>query len=162
MSRGDGKKLQDQRVLVWLGLLWLGLAAAILISQLIRTPKIEFTWQTESEFQTAGYYVYRSDAPDGPYQRLNDTLIQTVSDAFTGGSYSYIDTDIEVNKIYYYRLEEVELSGVTTFYDAAPDEPISGSFRRLEWWAVVIIPLSSLVGVLLLNQSLRIKKEYEF
>lgn len=162
MSEVAVRQQKDQRVLVWLGMLWLGLAAAILISQLLRPAQIQFVWQTESEFETAGYNVYRSESPSGEYTRINDTMIQSAQDAFAGGDYTYTDTQIEVGRTYYYRLEEVELDGTTTFYDADPDEPISGSFRRLEGWALLIVPLSTLVGILLLNHSLRAKKEYEF
>lgn len=162
MSEVVVRQQKDQRVLVWLGVLWLGLAAAILISQLLRPPQIQFVWQTESEFETAGYNVYRSESAAGEYSRINETMIQSAQDAFAGGEYTYTDTQIEAGHTYYYRLEEVELDGTTTFYDADPEEPISGSFRRLEWWAIVIVPLSTLVGILLLNHSLHTKKEYEF
>ncbi|MBK9054784.1 MAG: hypothetical protein IPL78_28925 [Chloroflexi bacterium] len=162
MSGIAGKQPGDQRVLVWLGMLWLGLAAAILITQLVRPAQIQFVWQTESEFETAGYNVYRSESPTGEYSRINETMIQSAQDAFAGGEYVYTDTQIEAGRTYYYRLEEVELDGSTNIYDADPDEPISGSFNRLEWWAMVIVPLSTLVGILLLNHSLRAKKEYEF
>lgn len=162
MSGAGMKQPKDQRVLVWLGMLWLGLAAAILMTQLIRQPQIQVVWQTESEFETAGYNIYRSESPTGEFTRINDVMIQSVPDALAGGEYVYEDTAVEVAKTYYYRLEEVELDGTTTFYDADPDEPISGSFDRLEWWAIVITPLSTLVGILLLSQGLRTKKEYEF
>ncbi len=162
MSEIVVKQPRDQRVLIWLGMLWLGLAAAILIAQLIRQPQIQVVWQTESEFETAGYNIYRSESPDGEFARINEVMIQSVPDAFAGGEYLYEDAAIETGRTYYYRLEEVELDGSTTFYDADPDEPISGSFRRLEWWAIVIVPLSILVGILLLNQGLRTKREYEF
>lgn len=162
MGSGSTKNPKDQRVLVWLGVLWLGLAAAILISQLIRQPQIQVVWQTESEFETAGYNIYRSESPDGDYSRINETMIQGVSDAFAGGEYVYTDASVEAGRTYFYRLEEVELDGSTTFYDASPDEPISGSFRRVEWWAIIITPLSLLVGILLLSQGLRAKQVYEF
>lgn len=162
MSGEGTKQPKDQRVLVWLGMLWLGLAAAILVTQLIRQPQIQVVWQTESEFETAGYNIYRSEFPTGEFTRINDVMIQSVPDAFAGGEYVYEDTAVEVAKTYYYRLEEVELDGTVTFYDADPDEPISGAFHRLEWWAIIITPLSTLVGILLLSQGLRTKKEYEF
>jgi len=162
MSVALGRTAKDQRVLVWLGLLWLGLAAAILITQLVRPPQIQIVWQTESEFETAGYNIHRSESADGAYTRVNTSMILSGQDALAGSEYVYVDTDIEPGKTYYYRLEEVELDGTTTFYDAEPGEPISGSFRRLEWWAIVIVPLSSLVGILLLSRSFRTKKEYEF
>ena len=162
MSGVISRSAKDQRMLIWLGVLWLGLAAAILITQLIRPPQIQIVWQTESEFETAGYNIYRSEVADGDYTQINTAMILSGQDALAGSEYAYVDTNIEPGRTYFYRLEEVELDGSTTFYDAEPGEPISGSFHRLEWWAIVFVPLSSLVGILLLSRSFRTKKEYEF
>ena len=162
MSGVAKKQPRDRRVLIGLGLLWLALAAAILITQLVRQPQIQIVWQTESEFETAGYNIYRSETATGEYVRVNDTMILSAQDAFAGSEYTYTDETVEAGLVYYYRLEEVELDGSTNIYDADPNEPISGSFRRLEWWAIVIVPLSTLVGLLLLSSSLYTKKEYEF
>jgi len=73
-------------------------------------------WTTESEANLAGFNLYRSESQDGPYVKLNDTLIPASPDPVTGASYSYTDTTVEPGVTYYYRLEDVELDGKATVH----------------------------------------------
>jgi len=71
-------------------------------------------WSTASELDTAGFNLYRSDGPDGPFARVNRELIPASPDPLLGGSYSFTDTDVVAGHTYYYQLEDVETSGTTT------------------------------------------------
>jgi len=71
-------------------------------------------WSTASELDTAGFNLYRSDRPDGPFARINQDLIPASPDPLVGGSYSFTDTDVVAGHTYYYQLEDVETSGTTT------------------------------------------------
>jgi len=71
-------------------------------------------WTTGSEVNLAGFNIYRSESPDGPYAKLNDTLIPASPDPLAGGSYSYTDATAEPGVTYYYQLEDVELDGKAT------------------------------------------------
>ena len=73
-------------------------------------------WTTESEVNLAGFNLYRSESPDGPYVKLNDTLIAASPDPVTGGSYSCTDATAEPGVTYYYQLEDVELDGKATMH----------------------------------------------
>ncbi|MGA9351379.1 MAG: FxLYD domain-containing protein [Anaerolineae bacterium] len=73
-------------------------------------------WTTEAEVDLAGFNLYRSESPDGPYVKLNTTLIPGGSDSLLGGKYSYTDTNVVVGHTYYYKLEDVELDGTTTLH----------------------------------------------
>jgi hypothetical protein len=73
-------------------------------------------WTTESEVNLAGFNVYRSENLDGPYVRLNDTLIPASPDPIAGGSYSYADSTARAGVTYYYKLEDVELDGTATVH----------------------------------------------
>ncbi|MGB9299429.1 MAG: hypothetical protein WCD51_02420 [Anaerolineae bacterium] len=73
-------------------------------------------WTTESEVNLAGFNIYRSESPDGPYVKLNDTLIPAAPDPIAGGSYSYTDTTVEPGVTYYYQLEDAELDGKATVH----------------------------------------------
>ncbi|HUS70902.1 MAG TPA: hypothetical protein VM075_09050 [Anaerolineae bacterium] len=81
-------------------------------------------WTTESEVNLAGFNLYRSESPDGPYVKLNETLIPASPDPVTGGSYSYVDTTAESGMTYYYQLEDVELDGKATMH--GPIVAVSG------------------------------------
>jgi len=91
----------------------------VLAQQPIVTPvpaAVIVEWTTESEVNHAGFNLYRSENPDGPYVKLNDTLIPASSDPIAGGSYVYTDTTVIGGVTYYYRLEDVELDGSSTMH----------------------------------------------
>jgi hypothetical protein len=73
-------------------------------------------WTTETEVDLAGFNIYRSESLDGPYAKLNATLIPASPDPIAGGSYSYTDAGAEAGVTYYYKLEDVELDGKATIH----------------------------------------------
>ena len=73
-------------------------------------------WTTESEVDLAGFNIYRSESLDGPYVKLNATLIPASPDPIAGGNYSYTDAGAEPGVTYYYKLEDVELDGRATMH----------------------------------------------
>ena len=76
-----------------------------------RTASVVIDWSTASELNTAGFNLYRSESPDGPFSKINDNLIPASPDPLTGGSYSYTDKNVSPGRTYYYQLEDVEISG---------------------------------------------------
>ncbi len=70
-------------------------------------------WSTASELNTAGFNLYRGDAQDGPFTRINTELIPASPDPLIGGSYVFTDTSVVAGRTYYYQLEDVETSGAT-------------------------------------------------
>jgi hypothetical protein len=73
-------------------------------------------WTTESEVETAGFNLYRSESPAGPYVKVNPALIPGASDPLLGGQYVYTDTNVVAGRTYYYKLEDVELDGTTSLH----------------------------------------------
>ncbi len=68
------------------------------------------TWRTDSEFTTAGFWVFRIDPETGEETRLNDRLV--VSAFHEGGAtYALSDPAAAEGQPGTYRLAEVELSG---------------------------------------------------
>ena len=102
------------------------------VQQVVPTPApgvVIVEWTTESEFNLAGFNVYRSGDPAGSFLRLNDALIPASDDPVVRGSYTYTDTTAIAGVTYYYKLEDVELDGSSTMHGpielAAPDHTIS-------------------------------------
>ncbi len=67
-------------------------------------------WRTDSEWNTAGFFVYRVDPETGGETRLNDVLVPSVL-AASGGIYELADPKARKKDAAIYRLEEIELSG---------------------------------------------------
>ena len=68
-------------------------------------------WATVSETDTAGFNILRGQRKTGSFVKVNPALILGGGTTADKQSYTYRDTRAEVNVPYYYRLEEVSLSG---------------------------------------------------
>jgi hypothetical protein len=111
-------------------------------------------WTTESEVETAGFNLYRSDSPDGPYVKVNDALIPGASDPVLGGQYAYTDTNVVAGQTYYYKLEDVDLDGTTTLHgpiEVVAEASRPSSFASLAaWWPLaVVVAILALGGAIL-------------
>ena len=150
MSPSPSPRPRPNWELFVLAILWLALGGAILYMQLLRPPEITIEWVTETEFDTAGFNIYRSATPDGEFVQINPQLIPGSPDPATGGSYVYTDTDIEAGETYYYKLEDVEYSGARQKH-----EIIAGQAARLEEWALLLAAISFVLGIALFTTGIR-------
>jgi hypothetical protein len=140
----------SRRLLVLLGVLWLVLAAAIIVLQLGAPTPIRIEWQTETELNTAGFNVYRSTSAAGEFERLNSQLIPSQGGPATGGAYTFVDEQVEAGQTYYYRLEDVEMDNTTEMH-----ELISFTAPGVAWWAIMAAVLSVSAGLYLLRKGLQ-------
>ncbi|MGH2538822.1 MAG: hypothetical protein ACRDHL_15645 [Candidatus Promineifilaceae bacterium] len=139
---------RGRKPLVALGALWIVLGM-LLIGQLsLAEPKIVISWETETEVETAGFNVYRSDSPAGSYTRLNEQLIPAQADSAAGASYRFKDTAVTSGVNFYYRLEDVALDNTTILHD-----PMSAQAARPPAWAWLLAGLALALGALLLHRA---------
>jgi hypothetical protein len=73
--------------------------------------KVTLKWETGSEVDNIGFYVYRSETADGPFEKISE-LIDGAGNSAIGRSYGYIDKKVEPNKTYFYYLEDVDIHGI--------------------------------------------------
>jgi hypothetical protein len=95
-------------------LLIVGLIFIVGSAQKALRPEIVIEWSTATELDVAGFNLYRAESRDGPFEKVNDTLIPPAIDPLMGGDYAFTDRQVEVGKTYFYNLEEIELSGTTS------------------------------------------------
>ena len=97
-------------------------------------------WETASEIDNLGFNLYRSTKKDGRYTKLNKSLIPGLISSPTGQSYTYADKNVIKGKLYYYKLEDIDLSGKKTMHgpvcvdwngDGIPDDEQSKKARGL-------------------------------
>jgi hypothetical protein len=74
------------------------------------------SWQTASELDTAGFNLWRGDAADGPYGKVNEALIPARGGPTWGASYTFTDAPVVAGATYYYKLEEVDVYGQSAFH----------------------------------------------
>lgn len=140
-------RTNSAKLLMVMGGLWLVLALTLLVYQLSAPAQIEVQWETATEINTAGFYLYRSTSPDGTFDLVNNDMVPSQGNTLTGGQYAYIDSTVQPGKTYYYVLEEVENDLTRHRYD---DEVFSYMVPRVTWWAVVLTAVSILVGPILI------------
>jgi hypothetical protein len=73
--------------------------------------RVKLEWITESETDNAGFNIYRVEAENGEYAKINESLIPAQGSSTLGASYEFIDTDVQNRKTYYYKLGDIDLNG---------------------------------------------------
>jgi parallel beta-helix repeat protein len=82
---------------------------------------VVLAWETGTEVDNAGFNLYRATAEGGPYAKVNGALIAAEGDPVSGASYSFLDKGLSPGT-YFYKLEDVDLTGTTTLH-----EPVSAA-----------------------------------
>jgi hypothetical protein len=77
---------------------------------------IVVTWITESEVNSAGFYVWRSESENGDYQRLSTALISGHGSSSSKNGYRFSDPTAVSGKIYWYKIESVSTDGSSEFH----------------------------------------------
>ena len=73
------------------------------------------SWETVSEANNAGFNLYRSLSADGEYTLLGFTPSASPGGT-AGAAYSYQDFDVVAGQVYWYKLEDIALSGAATMH----------------------------------------------
>jgi len=96
------------------------------LSSFTATPsdrKVILTWTTASEIDNAGFNLYRAESTDSEYIKINSSLISAQGSPTSGAAYNYIDNDVQNRKTYYYKLEDIDLNGVSTLHGPVSATP---------------------------------------
>ena len=88
-------------------LCWLPVAVADAEPELSNAIK----WATASEVENFGYDVYRAESEDGPFQRVTPKPVAGGGTVDEPQYYRWLDTTIEADKVYFYYVESISLSG---------------------------------------------------
>ena len=87
-------------------------------------------WETGTEIDNAGFNLYRAASEDGPWVKVNQSLIAAEGDPISGAAYTFVDRP--GRGAFYYRLEDIDLSGETTLH--TPVMAQLGPMVRTPWF----------------------------
>lgn len=73
-------------------------------------------WVTETENNSYGFHVWRSSASAGEYQLITAEMIRAAGNSTTRREYQWRDTRVEAGQTYYYKLQQIDISGASRFY----------------------------------------------
>jgi len=107
-----------------------GEPTAVTLTRFAATPAgdgVQVTWETAQELEHLGFNLYRGSGSTGPWVRLNAELLPAQNPGATsGGTYTWLDAGATPGAPSYYRLEDVDIYGVSTFHGpvaATPEGP---------------------------------------
>ena len=72
---------------------------------------VVINWATESELDNAGFNILRSLSEQGPFVKVNPSLIQGAGTTGERNTYTWTDTTAKPNVAYYYQIEDVSFAG---------------------------------------------------
>jgi hypothetical protein len=87
-------------------------------------------WETGTEIDNAGFNIYRAASEDGPWVKVNPSLIAAEGDPISGASYTFVDKP--GRGTFYYRLEDVDYFGLSTLHTPVLAE--LGAVIRVPWF----------------------------
>jgi uncharacterized repeat protein (TIGR03803 family) len=83
----------------------------------IPSPRgVTIAWRTGTEKDNAGFNVWRSTEENGTYTKLTSALILATGTPIQGASYLWQDSQADPGSIYYYKLEDIDTKGTSTFH----------------------------------------------
>jgi hypothetical protein len=143
-------------------------STAVTISSFEAAPQgddILVTWETASELDNVGFNLYRSETAEGPYTPLNSTLITPqFPGEVMGGYYEWLDTDVQPGVTYFYKLEDIDVKGISTFHGpisvASTTSPSAVQIRDFymdgpDWVPTIILVPAILITLVFLLWFLR-------
>jgi len=92
--------------------------------------KVTITWTTASEIDNAGFNLYRAESEDGEYVKINASLIPAKGSPTSNATYQFIDENVKNRTTYYYKLEDIDLSGKSTMHGPVSVTPRARSRER--------------------------------
>ena len=78
---------------------------------------ISLNWQTASETSNLGFNIYRAENASGPFEKINDTMIQGAGNSSSENNYKFIDAKVKSGKVYYYKLEDITFEGLASSHE---------------------------------------------
>jgi hypothetical protein len=107
------------------------------LASLTATPvgeNVIVRWTTLSEKDNLGFNLYRSLEEAGGWAVINEALIPGAGTTSAATDYSFLDTEVSDGVVYYYLLEDVDLSGHTTTH--GPVSCVAGGAPSDSWGKV--------------------------
>ena len=93
--------------------------------------RVVLKWRTETEIENLGFNILRAETEDGEYVKINKELIPAKGNSIHGSDYIFIDKNVNPEKTFYYKLEDIDMNGKQTLNGPVPGLKRSkaGTFR---------------------------------
>ncbi len=89
-------------------------------------------WQTQSESENLGFYVFRATAEEGLYTQITTELIAGAGSSSSAHQYRYVDRTGEPGQVYYYQIVDISSQGMKQWHGPVKVELIKPKVSRLD------------------------------
>jgi hypothetical protein len=87
---------------------------------------VTLKWVTETEIDNAGFNILRAEKKNGDYTQINEYLIPSEGSSVTGANYEFSDDSVKNGKTYWYKLQSLEVGGMTEDFGPVEAKPKKG------------------------------------
>lgn len=77
---------------------------------------IVLNWQTESEVNSLGFHIWRSEDVKTNFSKITTEIIKSQGNSSQPHEYHYTDRDVREGILYWYKIEELSTNGESTFF----------------------------------------------
>ncbi len=77
---------------------------------------IVLAWRTESEVNSAGFHVWRSQSENGTYKPVTTSLMPSQGNGSAATEYKFVDKNVQDEHEYWYKIEEISTDGKSEFF----------------------------------------------
>ncbi len=88
---------------------------------------VTLVWETAAEIDSAGFNILRSESQDGVFEKINPALIPAEGGPTQGAFYTYVDSSAESGVTYWYKLQDVDITGESYIHDPGVSVTPAGS-----------------------------------
>jgi hypothetical protein len=75
---------------------------------------VTLNWTTQSELNSAGFHIQRSENPNGPFEKVSASMIPGQGTCSSLHDYSFTDPNVKWDKTYYYQIHEISTQFMDT------------------------------------------------
>ena len=86
---------------------------------------VAIIWETGAEIDNLGFHLHRAESATGIYIRITDRFILVLGANPTAARYLFIDRRVDNGKTYYYKLEDIDFTGVSELHGPVEATPVS-------------------------------------
>lgn len=77
---------------------------------------VQISWQTATETENLGFHLYRSSTENGVYEQITTQFIPGAGNSDRAHSYFYVDRQVALGSVYYYKLADIDFAGNLDFH----------------------------------------------
>ncbi len=79
-------------------------------------PSALVRWETLSEIDNEGFHLWKAESGEAEFTRITTALIPSEGGPTWGARYEFVDGDVLMGHTYFYRLEAMDIYGLSTFH----------------------------------------------